>query len=392
MSYRILLSGGGSGGHVYPLVSVAQSLKSITFANNIELELLFLGEGDFAKTAAEEYKILYKAVLAGKFRRYFSPLIVVDFFKIIFGFFQALWHVYIFMPDVIFAKGGYASVLPSLVGRLYAIPVVIHESDSVPGLANKIISKWAKKIFVSFKKSAQYFDSSKVELVGNPVRKSLFNTDRQSSYQYFQLDSARKTILVLGGSQGAKIINDIVLASLVEMTKQYQIIHQCGQKNFREVKRGLDKILKEGEHNYGEHVKRSYSLYPFLNSNDMARAYAVADVVVSRAGSGLIFELASIGKPSVVIPIKNSSSNHQFYNALEFSESGASMIEEDNLTGHILMNQIEHLLNQETLESTKEKIKSFAKIDAGDKIAEYLLQASDKRQATRDKGQEASDK
>src|SRR3989344_1382316 len=147
MAYRVLLLGGGSGGHVFPLIAVADSLKEKAVAAGIELELMVMGEGDFLKNACIERGLVFKPIMAAKIRRYFSILNLLDVFKIPVGLLQSLWHVFMFMPDVVFSKGGYASIPGVLVSRLFWIPIYIHESDSVPGLSNKLMGWMAKAVF-----------------------------------------------------------------------------------------------------------------------------------------------------------------------------------------------------------------------------------------------------
>ncbi len=372
-NYRILLLGGGSGGHVFPLIAVAEALKEKSQQMGIGLELMVLGDGKFMENAAKESGLNFKPILTGKLRRYFSLLTILDIFKMPIGFFQALWHTFWFMPDAIFAKGGYASLPGALVSKLYFIPLFIHESDSVPGLANRILGKLAKTVFVSFDSSQKYFKLGKTVLTGNPIRKDLVLGDRATALQNFGFSADKKTVLVLGGSQGAQKINSIILDSLVMMVKDFQIIHQCGDGQLQLVKTELEKIIKEGESEYADLVKANYRLYPFLNSKDMALAYAVSDIIISRAGASNISEISMLGKPAIIIPITNSSSDHQLQNALEFSRFGAVMIEEENLRPHILISQINSLLEPEKLNSISEKLKSFATPDAADKIASVLL-------------------
>ncbi len=373
MSYRILLLGGGSGGHVFPLIAVANALKERSQQTGAPLELMILGEGKFIKKAAEENGIVFKSVMAGKLRRYFSLLTLLDIFKIPIGFFQSLWYVFRFMPDAVFAKGGYASLPGALVAKLYFIPLFVHESDSIPGLANGVLGKMAKTVFISFNSSQKYFTAGKAVLTGNPVRKELLAGDRTAAMAKFGLDPGRKTILVVGGSQGAQKINRIILDSLVLLVKDFQIIHQCGESQLQSVKTELEKIIKEGQGEYADAVEKNYKLYPFFNIGDMALAYAAADIIISRAGAGSLFEIAMLGKPAIIIPITNSSSDHQLENAFEFSKFGAAMIEEDNLTPHIIINQIQSLLEPEKYSSISEKLKTFAMPDAADKIAVVLL-------------------
>lgn len=373
MSYRILLIGGGSGGHVFPLIAVANALKEKAQQSGQELELLILGEGQFMEKAAVANGLSFKRILAGKLRRYFSPLTVLDILKTPVGFFQSLWHVFWFMPDIIFAKGGYASVMPAIIGRLFFIPLFVHESDSIPGLTNKILGKLAETVFISFQSAEKYFKAGKTVLVGNPLRKELVGQDRDRAVEFFKLKPDKKTILVLGGSQGAQKINDIILQSLVMIVKNFQLIHQCGESQYNFVKNGADKLIKEGEGKYAEDIKTNYKFFPFLDTEQLGMAYAAADILISRAGAGSIFEIAAMGKPVILIPITNSSADHQLANAREFSKFGAVILEEQNLTSHILINQIEFLLSEENYSRTAASVKTFAKPEAADKIASALL-------------------
>ncbi len=372
-NYRILLLGGGSGGHVFPLIAVANALKEKSRQTGTSLELMVLGEGKFMAKAAAENGIVFKSVMAGKLRRYVSPLTILDIFKMPVGFFQALWHVFRFMPDVVFAKGGYASLPGALAAKLYFIPLFVHESDSIPGLANRVLGKLAKTVFVSFNSSQKYFKAGKTVFTGNPVRKELISGNKAAALQNFGLNPDRKTILVLGGSQGAQKINRIILDSLVMMAKDFQILHQCGEGQYSAIKTEIEKLTKEGEGEYADSLKNNYKFYPFFSEKEMAMAYAASDVIISRAGAGSLFEIATLGKPTIIIPITNSSSDHQLENALEFSKFGAAMVEEENLTPHILINQIQSLLQPDKYNSVSEKLKTFATPDAADKIAAALL-------------------
>lgn len=371
---RILLLGGGSGGHVFPLIAVANALKEKSQQDGVPLELMILGEGGFVRKAAADAGLGFKPILAGKLRRYFSLLTILDIFKISIGFFQSLWYVFWFMPDVVFAKGGYASLPGALVVKLYFIPLFVHESDSTPGLANRILSKLARTVFISFASSDKYFKSGATVLTGNPIRKELIMGDRLTALAKFGLNPTLKTILVAGGSQGAQRINRIILDSLVMLVKDFQIIHQCGESQFQSVKTESEKIIKEGEDEYADAVKSNYKLYPFFDANDMALAYAAADVIISRAGASNISEIAMLGKPAIIIPLPTTASRgEQITNAVEFAKLGAVMIEEGNLTPHIMISQINLLLEPGRYNSVSEKIKNFAMPDAADKIASALL-------------------
>src|SRR3989339_130404 len=373
MAFRILLVGGGTGGHVFPLIAVANSLQNKAQQSGADLDLLVLGDGKMLRDACIDNSLKFKSVVAGKFRRYLSFLNLLDILKMPIGFIQSLWYIFWFMPDVVFTKGGYASFIPAIVAKIYAIPLLTHDSDAVPGLTNRWIGKMANGIFISFKSAGDYFVKDKAILTGNPVRTDLLNGRKEEALKAFNLKSDKKVILVLGGSQGAKIINDTITQSLVIIAKDYQIIHQCGDGQLDVVKSEVEKITKEGETHYADLIKNNYRLYPFFGVSEMRLAYAVADIIISRAGAANIFEIAALGKPAIIIPLGNSASNHQFLNAKEFSQSGAVMIEEQNLTPHIILNQIENLLNPENYLNVSEKIKSFALVDAADKVAEQIL-------------------
>ncbi len=369
MSKRIVLVGGGSGGHVFPLMAVAESLKAL----DPNTELIFFGDGSFFSAAVKEKNLSHQTIIAGKFRRYISPLIVWDVIKMVLGFIQALWLMLRYMPDTVFTKGGYAAVMPALAAKLYAIPVYTHESDSVPGLANKFVGKLANVVFVSFESAMSYFKPGKSVLVGNPVRPEVLNGNKEAGLAQFNLRADKKTILIYGGSQGAKRINDAILEALTELVQYFQIIHQCGDSQLQAVKSVVDQYIKEGGNTYGPMISANYRLYPFFNPKEIANAYAAADVIISRGGASNLFEIAALGKPAIIIPITNSGGDHQRQNAAEFQKYGAVVIEEANITPHIIINQLQELLIPDKYADISARIKTFAKPDAANQIAQTLL-------------------
>jgi len=374
MTYRVALIGGSTGGHVYPLVAVARKLKELGQQKGININIVFIGSGDFIKNAAEGVGVPFKSVMAGKRRRYSSFRNFTDMLKMPFGMIQALWHLLWFMPNVAFAKGGYASALPGLAAWFYRIPLYIHESDSVPGETNIKLSRFAKKIFTSFESANAAFAGKNVELVGNPIRPEIAGADRNKAIEYFKLDTLRKTVLVLGGSQGAQSLNNIIINSAVPLTEEFQIIHQAGTAIFQDASMRINRVIKEGEGSYGPTVQSRYRLYPFLNLQELALAYSVADVVVSRAGATSLSETAYVGKPIIVVPLKTAAGDHQRANAYELAKYGAVVIEEDNLRTTILVDQIKDFLNEpQRYAKVSNDIKQFAKPEATEKIAKQLL-------------------
>lgn len=372
MAFRILLTGGGTGGHTYPLAAVADELQKQSRESNLDVDLRFMGEGSLIQEVASEIGIKFEAILSSKWRRYASFQNILDVLKFPFGFFQALFYVWHYMPDVIFSKGGYGAFLPTLAGKIMMIPIMVHESDAIPGKVNVFLSKLAKQVFISFESSKIYFKADKTVLVGHPIRAEILNgPDRSTALAAFSLNPARPTLLITGANQGAKVINDVLLLSLTKLVSKFQVIHQAGPKNYAEVNGQILNIIKEGEGTYGEAIKNNYRLYPSFNLTQMALAYAAADVIVSRAAAGYVFEIAAIGKPAVLIPLKGAANNHQLANARELAKFGATIIEEDNLTPNIFINEIEESYAKRT--QISQTIKQFARPDAAAVIAKSIL-------------------
>lgn len=374
MSYRILLVGGGSGGHVYPLVSVARAIRKL----RPDADILMMGDGPFVARAAKEAGVRATGIIAPKLRRYASAGNILDLFKIPLALAQSLLKLLFFMPDVVLAKGGYTCAFPTWVARLYMIPVFLHESDSVPGLANRILAKRSKLVFTAFRAADQQFAAMgrPTMLVGNPFRAELCCVDRGAAHTALQLDPAKKTILIMGGSQGAQQLNDIVLNSLVQMLQQgYNVIHQTGDRNFKDVKAAVEQYIKEGKgEDYAGLIAAQYRVYPFLDEQQLAAAYGACDVAVTRASAGALTELAYLGKPMVVVPLPGSANDHQLYNATELVQYGAVMVDGANASPQLVITQVQKLLDPALAAEVSQKLKSFAKADAADKIASVLLQ------------------
>jgi UDP-N-acetylglucosamine--N-acetylmuramyl-(pentapeptide) pyrophosphoryl-undecaprenol N-acetylglucosamine transferase len=366
---KIVFTGGGSGGHFYPIISVAQEIQNLVRAEKlIDPELYYLAPEPYNSGMLFDYNIRYKKVISGKQRLYKSILNFADKFKIIIGIFQAIWTVFWIYPDVIFSKGGFGSVPVVFAGRILGIPIIIHEADSVPGRANKWAGKFAKRIAISFPDAAEFFNKDKVAWTGNPVRNQIKTPAVEGGHEFLKFDKTTKTILVLGGSYGAEIINNIVLDTLPELLKKYQIIHQTGKHGFKSAKETSDLILVNSPHS------DRYKIFPYLNDLAMRMSAGAADLVISRAGS-TIFEIALWGKPSVLIPITESNGNHQRKNAYHYARSGAAVIiEENNLTPEIFLSEIERLFNRpELLAEMSDSAKDFAKPDAGRLIAREII-------------------
>lgn len=366
---KILLTGGGSGGHFYPLIAVAESINDIAKEENlVSAKLYFMSDSPYDSESLIENDITFIPISAGKIRRYASVLNFLDIFKTGWGAFKALLAVFRIYPDVIFSKGAYASFPVLLAAKLLRIPVVIHESDSVPGKTNAWASKFAKKIAVSYPDTAQFFDQKKVAYTGNPLRRAVLNLTKNGAHEYLNLDKNIPTILVIGGSLGARLINERILDALPDLVSKYQVIHQTGKLNVAEVTKTADIILGNNPN------KNRYRVFDYLDNIDLTMSAGAADLIISRAGS-FIFEIAIWGIPSIVIPITESNGNHQRMNAYAYARSGASLvIEESNLTSHVLLSEIDRVLqDQKMREKMALAAKNFSHPDAAKKIAREII-------------------
>jgi len=369
---KIVFTGGGSGGHIFPIIAICRELRRIYPKK--DLKMVYLGPKDeFGKILLSQEGIKVKTVMAGKIRRYWGIgsffLNFIDiFFRIPFGFFQAFLYLFFSGPDLIFSKGGYGSIPTVLAGWFLGIPIFLHESDISPGMANRFLSKFSIEIFVSFPRT-EYFSQKKMILVGNPIRRELLEGSKEKAKELFKLSGERPIILILGGSQGAQRINDVVLVILPEILKEFELIHQAGAKNFNRVK-------KEAEVIVFDESKKYYHLYPFLKENELREAYAAADLIVGRSGSGTIFEIAAWGKPSILIPLPEAAQNHQFKNAYAFAQKGAAtVIEEVNFTPGFFLGRIKYLFSHPSeMEKMRNSAKEFSKTRAAKIIASYLLE------------------
>lgn len=369
---HVLLLGGGTGGHIYPLVAVANQLKAQAAAKQLQLELRYFGDpGSYAKLL-QDNAITISGVASSKLRRYASAKNFLDIFKFFFGFIQALFKLYFFMPEVVFSKSG-PGVLPIIyAARWYRIPIVIHESDAVPGLTNLASAKHAAVVEVSFENAKQYFAKSKVvNLTGTPVREGVINMKSPGACrEELGLPDAKPIVFVVGGSQGAQSINEFILEHAETLLTQFEVVHQVGADNYEQYKKEYEFVSK----NYREEIKKNYVLLPYLSDAQMAAAFGAADIVISRAGSS-IFEIAANGKPALLVPLTSSANNHQFENAYAYSQAGAGVvIEEPNLLIGLIMTQLTKLVeDKEFAEKMKTAAKSFYKPNAAQEIARDVL-------------------
>jgi UDP-N-acetylglucosamine--N-acetylmuramyl-(pentapeptide) pyrophosphoryl-undecaprenol N-acetylglucosamine transferase len=371
---KIVFTGGGTGGHFYPLIAVAERVNQIIDDEKIlGAKLYYFSDAPYDKEMLFENNLYYEEIIAGKLRTkpslksFFSN--VGDVFKTFLGVLNALFKLFSIYPDVIFGKGGYASFPTLFAARILRIPVVIHESDSAPGRVNKWAGKFAEKVAVSFKESAEFFPEKKVAWTGQPIRVEIENkAPEKEALTYFKLEDELPTVLVLGGSQGAELINNTILDALPRLVENYQIIHQTGVSNYDGVYGRAMVILNDNPN------KSRYISMPFLNPLSLRMASGATKIVISRAGS-MLFEIASWGVPAILIPITISNGDHQKKNAFNYARAGAcDVIEEGNMTANILSSEIDRIMTDKgTWDSMSKNATAFGKTGAAMKIARALV-------------------
>jgi UDP-N-acetylglucosamine--N-acetylmuramyl-(pentapeptide) pyrophosphoryl-undecaprenol N-acetylglucosamine transferase len=366
---KILLTGGGTGGHFYPLIAIAEQIIEITDKQKIiDLKLYYMSDSPYDKRMLFENNITYVQVPAGKMRTYSSIKNFFDIFSTATGMFLGLIRMFFIYPDVIISKGGYAAFPAVFAAKLLRIPVIVHESDSYPGRVNIWAAKFAERIAISWPEAIEYLPKEKTALTGQPIRREILHGIKEGAHEFFNLVPELPVLLVLGGSQGAEKINNIILENLPELLSKYQIIHQTGLNNIEDAK-SRAKFIMENNPNISRYVPVAY-----LNNLSTKMAAGAADIIISRAGSA-IFEIASWGIPSIIIPITNSNGDHQRKNAFNYARTGAcEVIEEENLTPHLLKSEIDKLISDPNkLLQMKNSALAFASPDAGTKIAQAAI-------------------
>lgn len=368
---KIVFTGGGTGGHFYPHIAVAEAIRKICAENHIiEPQLFYIAPEPYDEQSLFANNIAFIRVRAGKMRRYFSMANVASPFITLAGTVSAFITLFKVFPDVIFSKGSYASVPVVLAARLLGIPVIAHESDSKPGRATLLAAKSAERIAISFESAAPYFPQKvqgKIARTGIPVREAFIQPLPENAKHELQLDPSVPTVLILGGSSGSVRINEIVLHALPELVSFANVIHQTGKDHFSEVTARANVILKNVPEN-------RYHAFPFLTLESLRRAAGAADVVVSRAGATAITEIALWKKPAILVPIPESISHDQRTNAYAYARTGAAVVlEEGNMTPNILISEIRRISDPRTAGTMQHAAEGFANPNAARLIAEELM-------------------
>jgi UDP-N-acetylglucosamine--N-acetylmuramyl-(pentapeptide) pyrophosphoryl-undecaprenol N-acetylglucosamine transferase len=367
---RIVLAGGGTGGHIYPLLAVADEIRRLT---DNAAEIFYIGPKNAFGREFDKREVRQIFIFSSKLRRYVDFQNFLDIPKFFLSVFQALFHLYVLMPDVVFSKGGPGALAVILAAKFYMIPIVIHESDAIPGLTNRLSAYFANRIGIAFRGAADYFPAKKLAFVGNPVRLNLLEGWLEQGEAKVQLGFKpnEPLLLFLGGSQGAQRLNNFIFDSLEILLREYQVYHQVGEANLEEAKF----FFAAFEKGKPEEFKGKYRFVGYLDDAALKLAMNAADIVISRAGAGAIYEIAAFRKPSILIPLDGSANDHQRQNAYEYAKVGAAIVvEEENLKVNILIVQIKNILgDSNNLKYMSESAAQFFKPAAAEKIAEEIL-------------------
>lgn len=345
---KIVITGAG-GGHFYPLIAVAERVRKEAFIQKIfQPEIYFFSDKPYDEQALYSIDCKFVEIPAGKLRVYPSFDTFFDIFRTIYGCFVALGKLYSLYPDVVFAKGGYASFPTLLAARILSIPVVVHESDTVPGRTTVWAGKFATRVAVSYQEAASKYPADKVALTGQPIRDELLPPE-DFVRKYIRKD--RPVILIFGGSQGSQIINSTILQMLPILLNSYDIVHQTGKDNIETVKTISESLLK------GHQFKDRYFADGFI---DVSLFYPKVDLVITRAGSSM-FEMVLWQLPMIVIPLPATISRDQSSNAYAMASKGvATVLEENNLGSNILLSMISRIIDsEETYNSMTQNVSFF---------------------------------
>ena len=351
---RIILTGGGTAGHVTPNLALLPALRDEDF------EIHYIGSyNGIERRLIEAASIPYDGISSGKLRRYFDLKNFSDPLRVLKGYFEARKLMKKYKPDIVFSKGGFVAVPVVLAAKHYKVPVIIHESDMTPGLANKICIPVASKVCCNFPETLKYLPEDKAVLTGSPIRQELLHGNKLAALDICHLTADTPVILIIGGSLGSVAVNNAVRAVLPELLKDFHVVHLCGKGK-------IDDSLK----NLPGYVQFEYI------KEDLKDLFALADIVISRAGANAICELLALHKPTLLIPLSaNASRGDQILNARSFERQGFSLVlEEENLTNTSLLDTIHKLYNNR--ESYINAMKKSSQQDSIDTIIHLIEQAA----------------
>lgn len=362
---RVLIAAGGTGGHVYPGIAVADAVKEL----DSEAAILFVGTRDrmeWNSVPKAGYEI--KSVWISGFHRRLTPQNLLFPVKLIISLIQSYFILKSYRPDVVVCCGGFASGPIGWVAAKSGIPLILQEQNSFPGVTNRLLAKHADIIFTAFEDASDHLPKDKVVLTGNPVRSAIKQIDRKKALEHFGFNGKHPVLLILGGSGGARSMNQAVEHHLHQLHNEMgiQIIWQCGKKYFKDLSKKID-------------VNNLENLRLMEYIENMPAAYGAADLVVSRAGALSCSELMLTGKPSILVPSPTVAGDHQAKNAASMADEGAAVLLKDETVSEHLANTVDSLLfDHEQLKRMSEAARSLARPDAALKIAKEIEKRSRK--------------
>jgi len=366
----IVFTGGGTGGHIFPGIAVAEVLRQET-----DVSIVWIGSNNNTDyTYVHTASIPFYGIPAGKLRRYFSIENLFDIFKIIGGFFASLILLLRLKPDFVFSKGGFVSVPPCTAAYCLRIPVITHECDFSPGLATKITTRFANKIFVSYAKTATFFPASvrnKITVTGNPVRMRFYTADAAAGNAFIGYTGNKPVLCIQGGSLGALQINVLVEQTIVFLAEHFFVVHQTGVQHRAQGERIKEQLKKERSD-----LCSQYRPFPFIGEQ-MPDVLAAADIIMARAGANTIWEAAAVGKPLMLLPLeKGSSRGDQIENAAFFAKQGAAVVlSSREATAPVLCEKLTELLEHpERLKAMSQASAALAGEKPAVRIAQLLRQ------------------
>lgn len=362
---KIVFVGGGTGGHFYPLIAVAEALRAK--GEIPPLDLYYIGPEQYNQAELERLSINYLYCPAGKIRRYFSLANLFDTFRTIGGIFYMWYKLYVLYPDVIFSKGSYTSVPVLLVAWFYRIPVVIHESDSKPGRANLLARRFARYIGITYPETIKYFPAEKTAAVGIPVRQSVLARP-SDPLSLLGIPNDLPLLYITGGSSGAERLNALVLQSLQHLLPEFRIFHQTGSAQEAAVIQTSQALITD------QTLLNRYYVKGLVPGEAVAALLEAAAIVISRAGSTSLYEISLHQKPAIIIPIPEEISHDQRSNAYSYArEGGASVLEEGNLTANLLVAEIRSIMGDHAkYQKMQAGAAHFARGTAATAIADVL--------------------
>lgn len=361
---KAIISGGGTGGHIYPGVAIAKKIKE----KLPNAEILFVGsENGLEKKLVPKEGFKIKLITVEGLNKKISMRTFAAIGKVFKGYFQANSIIREFKPDIIIGTGGYVCGPVVLAAAVRGIPTVIHEQNAFPGMTNKLLSHFASKIAITFKESEKYFPKNKVVYTGNPIRSQILNINRTKAREIWGFDKDKPLILVVGGSRGAKNINMAVVDLIPVLYKEHlQLLFATGENQYEEVIKSLEE-KKIDYRNY-----KGIKIQPYIFN--MQDALGACDIIVSRAGATILSEITALGIPSILIPSPYVANNHQEFNAMSLEQNGAAVvIKENQLKADIFKEQVLNLAkNKEMLAKMSANASRIAILDAADKIYEIV--------------------